>query len=260
MRIVITGAAGDIGRIATAALADSHDLVLIDRRPVTGQSSLRADLSIHRLSDPLRPRSWLQRWPASFEEADVILHLAAKSHPSTSWWRILRHNIKATWNVLEVGARCGVPKIVFASSNWAVNARRLELGDAAFEPAGPKIGSDEPPRPRTAYGIAKGFGETAGRALVDEGRVHSFVALRIGHCPPDGRAHVRNAHCRHHWIGIRDMENLIRASVETDLAGFHVLYAVSAQPESPFDLTYTKRMLDWDPEEWAEPLELEPSA
>jgi len=54
------------------------------------------------------------------------------------------------------------------------------------------------------------------------------------------------------------MERLIRKCVETDLEGFHVLYAVSAQPEAPFDLTYTKKLLAWKPEEWAEPLLEEP--
>jgi len=257
MRIVITGAAGDIGQIAADALAESHDLVLIDRRPIPGRKTVRANLSVHRLSDPLRPRAWLQRWPRSFAGADVVLHLAAERNPGASWWRVLRHNVKATWNVFEVAAEYGVSKVVFASSNWAVNGYRLELGSAAFDPGGPKIGSDCPPHPRTPYGISKGLGEMAGRVLVDEERIHSFVAVRIGHCPPDGRALVSSAHCRNHWIGIRDMQSLIRRCVELDLAGFHVVHAVSAQPESPFDLTYTKKLLAWKPEEWAEPLQEE---
>lgn len=260
MRIVITGAAGTIGRLAVAALAESHDLVLIDRRPTSGAKAVRADLSIHPLSDPLRPRSWLQRWPKSFEGADAVVHLAANPHPAASWWRILRHNIKATWNVLGVATSCSVPKVVFASSNWAIAAARIELGSAGYEPAGPKVAWDAPPRPQRAYGVSKGFGEIAGRALVDEGRLRSFLSLRIGHCSVEGRAHVDTPYLRHHWIGHRDMQDLIRRCVEQDLSGFHVLYAVSAQPEAPYDLSYTKELLGWEPKECAEPLELEPSA
>jgi nucleoside-diphosphate-sugar epimerase len=259
MRIVITGAGGDIGRMASAALADDHDLVQIDRRRNPGARNIRrADLSVHRLSDPFSPRSWLQRWPRYFKEADVVVHLAADRRPHASWSRVLRANIKATWHVLEMAAQCEVPRVVFASSNWAVKALQEELGNPSLEPDGPKIGSDAPPLPRAPYGISKGFGETVGRAFVDEGRIRSFIAVRIGHCPPGGRALVSNVYCRNHWIGIPDMQRLVRRCVEADYVGFHVVYGVSAQPESPYDLTYTKKLLGWEPEQSAEPLKLEP--
>ena len=59
MRIVITGAAGNIGRIATEELEKDHDLILVDRRRVAGRYSIVADLSSDRAaSRPGRGARW----------------------------------------------------------------------------------------------------------------------------------------------------------------------------------------------------------
>jgi nucleoside-diphosphate-sugar epimerase len=44
MRVIITGAAGEIGGQIVEELSDSHDLCLIDGRPVSGRMSMIADL------------------------------------------------------------------------------------------------------------------------------------------------------------------------------------------------------------------------
>jgi nucleoside-diphosphate-sugar epimerase len=254
MRIVLTGAAGDIGSVAADELADTHELVLIDRRRSVGQRVMTADLSRHPASRPWSVSSWLQRWPRQLDGADVVIHLGGDRRPSASWHRVVRHNIEATWNVFEAAAHYNVPRVIYASSNWAVKALHEELGPASWDVSGPKIDSDAPPRPRTPYGISKALGEIAGRALVDEGRIRSFVAMRIGHCPPNGIPYAANITNHNHWIGLRDMGSLMRRCVEADFEGFHVIYAVSGQAESPFDLSHTKKLLDWEPEERAEPL------
>lgn len=249
MRIVITGAAGNIGRIATEELEGDHDLVLVDRRRLPGRSSIVADLS----SDP-RPSRLRRRtsWDAALEDASVVLHLAALLSPHSfrvdGWERIKRHNIEATWNVLCAAARHHVPRVVFGSSGWAVRAT-----DNDRERSDGKVGridSDAPPRPLLTYGLSKAFGENAGQMFVDEGRLRSFIAVRIGHCPPDGRPSA-NAWLRRRWVGRRDMASLIRRCVEADVEGYHVIYGVSA-PDSPYDLTHTRHLLDWIPEQGVE--------
>jgi nucleoside-diphosphate-sugar epimerase len=242
MRIVITGAAGCIGRQLVAELSDSHDLRLIDTRPVEGRQSTVADLS-HVSGDwrtSLNP--WRSRWTNAFDQADVVLHLAADSSPESDWESIRRHNIEATWNVIQVAAERRVPRVVFASSNWAVKALEKELAPACYLPDGPKIGSEAPPRPMTAYGLSKALGELAGRMCVEEGKLQSFVAVRIGHYgsdpAPDNK--VR-------WISTEDIRSLFVRCIEADLKGFHVVYGVSAQPIAPYDLSYTRQLLAWSP-------------
>ena len=45
MRVVITGAAGRIGSQLIDELSASHELLVMDRRPIVGRKSIIADLS-----------------------------------------------------------------------------------------------------------------------------------------------------------------------------------------------------------------------
>jgi nucleoside-diphosphate-sugar epimerase len=247
VRVVITGAAGQIGRQMVKELSDSHELRLIDKVPVARRKLVVADLAKdHRNS--LR-RAWppfgRAYWADSFQGADVVLHLAADVRNNTSWESALRNNIQATWNVIESAARSQVPRVIFASSNWAIRALEQELAPACYQVVGPKIAADAPPRPMRSYGISKAFGELAGQMLVDQGKLHSFVAVRIGAYAL--APHKTDERLRAIWIGVRDLRSLLRRCVELSSSGFHVVYGISAQPTAPYDLSYTRRFLSWEP-------------
>ena len=125
MRVVITGAAGQIGTQIIKELSSSHDLCLIDVHPVKGLPSIVANLS--RPSPLTGWRSWIKskpsHWIDAFENAEVVVHLAASIIALAPWKEVLPNNIQATWNVLEAAAKHHVRRVVFASSNWAVRAR-----------------------------------------------------------------------------------------------------------------------------------------
>ena len=249
MRIVITGAAGNIGRIATEELERDHDLVLVDRRRVAGRSSIVGDLSSDSAPSRLGRGA---RWETAFEDADVVVHLAAVLHGASfrgnGWARIRRNNIEATWNVLAAAARHRVPRVVLGSSGWAIRATDHDReGSRGRDFA---IDSDAGPRPLTTYGLSKAFGEIAGRMFVDEGRIRTVIAVRIGHCPPQDRPPA-NAWLRRRWVGRRDIASLLRRCVEADVTGYQVVYGVSVL-DSPFDLSHTRRLLGWTPEQGAE--------
>ena len=245
MRVIITGAAGRIGGQMIEELSGSHELGLVDRLPVPGRRSIVTDLALSRAGSYRRfwPGSSNRRWREMFEGAEVVLHLSGEARVEAPRERLLRDNIEATWNVLDAAARHRVRRVIYASSNWAVKALERELAPACYRPDGPKIASDAPPRPLTAYGISKAFGEISGRTFVNEGKLISFLAVRIGSylsaSPKDER--------RHQWIGTQDLRSLLRRCVEAELEGFHVVYGVSAQPEVPYDLSHTRRLLSWEP-------------
>ena len=248
MRVIITGAAGVIGSQIIEELAGSHELCLIDRIPVPGHTSIVADLARTRLWTRWRPWTGFQppKWTTAFENAQVVLHLANDLEHLGKEKKGLFKYIQMTWNVFEAAVYYQVPRVVFASSNWVVKALEQELAPACYRPDGPKIGSEVPPRPINGYGLSKAFGETAGRSLVDEGQLTSFVAMRIGaygEVPPKGQACTR-------WIGIQDIRSLMRCCVEREFEGFQVIYGVSAQPESPFDLSHTSCLLSWSPKQF----------
>jgi nucleoside-diphosphate-sugar epimerase len=250
MRIVITGAAGQIGRQMVEELSQSHELRLIDRVPVPGRKSVVADLAKnHAVSGRTSWGFRCKPWSSSFEGADVVLHLAGDVRNDASWEFVLRDNIQVTWHVIEVAARYRVPRVVFASSNWAVRALEQRLGPDCYQPGGPKIASDAPPRPLYPYGLSKALGEIAGRMFVDQGQLRSFLAVRIGAYAPE--PHKSNERLRALWIGSRDIRTLLRCCVESPLEGFHVFYGVSAQPTAPYDLSYTREFLSWVAQESA---------
>jgi uronate dehydrogenase len=90
------------------------------------------------------------------------------------------------------------------------------------------------------------MGELTGRMFVDEGRLSSFIAVRIGYFNPKP---PKDQLGRTRWIGSADMRSLFRRCVEADLHGFHVVYGVSAQATSPYDLSYTRQILSWEPKQ-----------
>jgi nucleoside-diphosphate-sugar epimerase len=231
MRVLVTGAAGQIGRELVAELDRSHDLRLVDRR---GDDPRTIIVDLGRPLDS-----------EIFRGVDVVIHLAADPDEHAAWASVIDNNVQATWNVLEAAAEQSVSGVVFASSNWAVKALERELAPACYRPDGPKIGSDAAPRPLYPYGISKALGEIAGRSFVDERRLRAFVAVRIGAYGP-GPAAPENDPL---WIGAADLRSLFRRCVEAELRGFHVVYGVSAQPTAPYDLSYTRELLGWRPRE-----------
>ncbi len=247
MRVIITGAAGEIGGQIVEELFDSHDLCLVDRRPVAGRMSLIADLS--KSYSWMRWLRWMRvseypRWMEVFEGADVVLHLAVDQRRAVPEQQRLFNNMQITLNVMEAAIRHHVSRVVFASSNWAVKGTERELAPACYLPDGPKIGSDAPPRPINAYGVAKAFGEISGRMAVDRSQLETFVAVRIGSFlpfPPEDERRTR-------WIGVQDIRRLLRRCVEAQFRGFHVVYGVSAQPTAPYDLSHTRKLLCWQPQ------------
>ena len=248
MRVIITGAAGRIGKQILEELSDSHELRLIDRTSVPGQRSIIANLAQHRVRSYRKPwlKARLPRWMFLFEGFDVVLHLAANIQPSAPWEKILHDNIQATWNVFEAAVKYRVPRFIFASSNWAIKALEKKKAPGCYLADGPKIGSDATPAPLTAYGLSKAFGELAGRSLVDEGKLISFIAVRIGNYNPEP---PEDPEFRTRWIGARDMRSLLRRCVEAEIKGYHVVYGVSAQSDSPYDLSHTRRLLSWEPQQ-----------
>jgi NAD+ dependent glucose-6-phosphate dehydrogenase len=247
VHVIVTGAAGRIGNEVLDELSGSHEVRPLDRRPLPRPDAVLADLA--------RTRRWARprfaagfraaRWMESFHGAEVVVHLAADARWQAPWRAVLRDNVEAAWNVFEAAAAHGVRRIVFASSHWAVKALEDEAAAIRDPALRPLIGSATPPRPLTPYGASKGFGEMAGRMLVDEGRLRSFVAVRIGMYRPEP---PEKDELRRRWIGRRDIRSLFRRCVEAEFEGFHVVYGVSAQP-GDFDLSHTRELLEWEPRE-----------
>lgn len=123
MKILITGAAGQIGSGLSKRLVDKHELTLVDNLRNGYEENLKDDANeliapfynIDVATDEL-----FSHCGTKFDSYDVIIHLAAitslpdcESNPLET----LRINVGGTANVLEFARKLNVPHVVFASTS-----------------------------------------------------------------------------------------------------------------------------------------------
>jgi UDP-glucose 4-epimerase len=143
MRVMVTGAAGRLGRTVAASLADRHEVIAVDRDPAAGivGVDLLDRAALLRIATELRP--------------DAIVHLAAIAVPfSAPEERILEVNRRLGENVLAVALETGVPRVLAASSPTVYG-----YGRDGWLPSQLPLDEDEPPQPWHAYALSKVFVE-----------------------------------------------------------------------------------------------------
>jgi nucleoside-diphosphate-sugar epimerase len=147
-RIVITGAAGRLGRLVVDELLEhGYEVVGTDCvRPASSRvRHLSADLTdAAAVYDVLRG-------------ADAVIHLGAIPGPlSSPGPTTFVNNVMSTYHVAEAAAALGLKKLVFASSiftlGWSEDAARCW-------PKYLPVDEDHPLTPLEAYGLSKQIGE-----------------------------------------------------------------------------------------------------
>lgn len=248
--VVVTGAAGRIGRAAAPLLPATWRLRLTDLRagqlPGSGLAVEALDVT-----DEAACR-------AAFEGADAVVHLAGVPDPAATWEQLLPANVVGTHAVAAAAVAAGVRRLVVCSSLQAVSAPVAEH----------QVRSEDPPRPANLYGATKGWAELVG-SWVAATSATSVVALRIGYFaeePPPWEGTTPRELAA--WLSVRDAAELLRASVEADLrevdgapvghgAGFVVANGTSAGRYRKAEVSTTQRVLGYRPldDAWAdEPL------
>lgn len=207
MKLLITGAAGHIGRTLRDGLAGRY--VLMRLADLAGQSAAGPGEECVRvdLTD-------LDATVRACQGIDCVVHLAGiPLEPSeNAWERLLPANVIATRNLFEGARRAGVSRVVFASSNHVVGFyRRNEV-----------VGVDVPPRPDTLYGATKVFGEALARYYADKHGM-SVACLRIGSFRPQPEDLRQLAT----WISPRDTVQIFQRCIEAPDFHFFVAYGVS---------------------------------
>jgi len=203
-RLVLTGAAGHIGKVIRPTLNTwCHCLRLSDMTSIQDLSDteeyIQCGLDDSDLVNQL------------LKDVDAVIHLGGVSDEAP-YDLILKANIIGVFNLYESARINGVKRIIFASSNHVTG----------FYGQNEVINSSMPPKPDGHYGISKAYGENLARFYYDRYQIET-VCIRIGSAYPQ----PRNLRDLSTWISFEDLEQLIFKSLSVTKAGFTVVYGVS---------------------------------
>jgi nucleoside-diphosphate-sugar epimerase/ferritin-like metal-binding protein YciE len=155
MKVVVTGATGNVGRSVVEALADRDEISEIVGLAGT---TARPDWSPGKTS-------WVNAsivgsdLEQTFRGADVVIHLAYAVQPSHDLEKLKRFNVDGSRRVFDAVAAARVPKLIYASS----------VGAYSPAPGDQLIGEDWPLSTETSF--------LARHKAVNEGTLDEFESI-----------------------------------------------------------------------------------
>lgn len=255
-RVLVTGAAGTIGKAIREYLSDRYDLHLMTRTPADFPSFV-ADITD------------LEEIQPAFRGIDAVVHLAASASVESTWDEVLPNNLIGTYNVYEAARREGVERVVFASSNHAIGVYEVEAAPELYALDDPRVYDHTVDiRPDSLYGMSKAYGEALGRYYVDLHGMRVFC-LRIGTVrdsddPRDPELAERSPpllnlttpeqrfnRMRGTWLSRRDCCELIARCLDVEDLNWAVVYGISDNPRQFWDIGHARRVLGYDPRDRA---------
>jgi uronate dehydrogenase len=228
MKVLVTGAAGSIGRALGRGLPDlGHELRGLDlvADPAPGYEH---DWLVGDCLDP-------DTAAVAVQGVDAVVHLAGNPDEDALPGALESH-VHTTARLLEAMVAHGVDRIAYASSNHAVGRT----------PSGSELTTSVRPRPDTFYGVAKVAGEALLSLYVDRFGLGA-VAMRIGsfeHAPQTVR-HLST------WLSPADAVRMVDAAIKQPAPGYTVVHGISANSRGWWDLA-PGRSIGFNPQDDAE--------
>lgn len=218
-RVLVTGAAGYVGRAFAQAHRDRYRL-----EPFAGDV----------------------RDPAAVERAcrgmDAVLHLAGATtdRPGVTDADFFSTNTVGTFNVLEGAAKAGVGKVVFASSVCAVGFRPTPRVVRETDPCEPSDGM---------YGVSKLLAERLCEAYASA-RGLRVLCLRLAMVVPQHELTAPRDPSAPAWLGavhIDDVVEAFRLALDDSRVPFGVFHVASGSPHAKFDIAKARAVLGYAP-------------
>ncbi len=228
--ILITGAAGSIGKYLRDGFQDRYDLKLTDIRAEEGADIIIADL--RKIDDMMNIT----------RNVDVVIHLAAHPGDRDFHTQLLPDNIEGTYNVFEACRQNRVERIVYASTNHVIDGYAKDR----------YVTADMAIRPDSMYAVSKQFGESLGCHYSDKHGL-SIVCVRIGSPLPDDHPGLRTGRrALSTWLSIRDMIQLFGLCIDVEGLTFEIFHGVSANTRRYWDIHHAQHILGYEPRDNAE--------
>lgn len=250
--VLVTGAAGGIGRVVVPALAEAgYRVVATDRAPFDAPSADVALVGDSR--DPAFVESALRAGGGPGTPlVDGVVHLAAIASPGqVPDDETFTQNVQGAFCVLDGAGRAGVRVAVAASS---FSAYGYPWAGRHLSPAYVPIDEAQEPVAVDAYALSKLAGEQVG-AYVTRRYGMSATLLRLPFVGTGDR--LREAVYRAHrdpgasrqdlwtWLDTRDAAGVVRAVLGSGVAGHHVVNV--AAPDTTSDLPTAELLARYHP-------------
>ncbi|KAF1028189.1 MAG: Uronate dehydrogenase [Burkholderia plantarii] len=203
-RLLLTGAAGNLGRQIRAVLGDWADSVRVTDIAPLGEAAPHEEAVVADLADRAAVN-------ALVDGVDAIIHLGGIS-VDAPFDALIEANIRGVYNLYAAAHQFGVRRVVYASSNHVVG----------FHPVTEVIDVEAQQRPDSLYGVTKCFGESLSRYYFDRYGLET-VCLRIG----SSFEAPRNPRMLITYLSYRDFIELVRCSLVANRVGHAIVYGVS---------------------------------
>ncbi|QYR19408.1 NAD(P)-dependent oxidoreductase [Paenibacillus sp. sptzw28] len=220
MKVLITGAAGNLGRVLAPALAQQgHEPVLMDYRNIeTPFRFINGDVT--------SKESVLK----AVEGVDAVVHAAAlhgihlSKYTRDDFWKL---NIEGTYNIIYEAARiCGINKVLLCST-MGVYGESIKASKDSFA----IVTEDLPLLPTDFYGYSKKLCEEAADFY---SRNHGIktIAYRLGMFVPENFLYY-GFRLLKGGIDDRDVAEAFLAGLENDTIGFDA-FNINIMADVPF--------------------------
>jgi NAD+ dependent glucose-6-phosphate dehydrogenase len=234
-KVLVTGAGGRIGRAFLQEMGDRYAWRVTDRDSSKIEAPAGAEVVEANVAD-------LETCQQLCAGIDTVLHLAADPSPAADFYgSLLDNNIKAVYNIFRAAKDQGCRRVIFASSVQAVEGYPLDT----------QVRPEMPMKPMNLYGAAKGFAELMGHYFAyAEGL--SCIGVRVaafGNNPGNQDPNAIDGRNLSAYVSPRDLNQLFVRSIEVENLPYAVLQAVSDNRFKRLDITSTRELVGYQPQD-----------
>lgn len=225
MNILMTGAAGDVGRTLVSRMKDRYTIRSFDLKPMPELE----DSIVGNVSD-------FDAVKTAMEGMDAVIHLGSIAGGNGPWETFLSSNFIGTYNVYEAAKQAGVRRFAYAS----------RAGLVAPYPKGVTRTVDMYPRPTSIYSVSKSFGEQIGYMYATQHDME-VVCIRIGNLS------VKRDKPEHpHHLSHGDAALVFEQAITHPGVKFEIVFGVSDSNWPLYDLDHGRKVLGYYPQDFAD--------
>lgn len=233
-KVLVTGAAGNIGSYFAENSHQKYELVLMERE--LDEDARKVEAFGRLVQGDITD---LDRMKVLCVGIDTVLHLAADASPAATWSTVRDLNITGTYNVYVAAKAAGCRRVIYASSIHAVSGYPPDV----------QVKTSEPVNPGDLYGVSKCFGEAMGRYMAEQEGL-SVIALRIGAFQSHESARSeKGIGMFDAWVSQRDLTQLIQKSIDAEDIKYAVFHGLSDNRFKRLDISDARELIGYRPQD-----------